>query len=395
MDKLLKAQMEVSERRVALSALLDADTPDTDAIEAAKTAVTEAEKRMQAVMVLDGGNKAETLTAGDAEGREIRQLIAKANLGRMVAGILEEGEGEGADRELRQALGIPADYIPLAMLEKRAAATFTGDEPATPLPFIGRVFPASAAAFCGVDVQSVGVGQITVPVLSTGVTIGGPHTDSTAVAESTGAVAITTLQPKRLNGSFAVKHTDLATFPMLEDALRMDLGDALQDAIDVDLLRRTAEGLLDDGADPPTVPANAATLAATFLSDLYGAVDGAYASNVNQIRVLYGPETYAYAGGLNIVAAHPETVIDKVSRIAGGILVTDNAGAYTANRQEALIIKGPARRNCVGALWNGVQIIRDEVSRAAEGEVRLHVIGMWDFAVVRAAGYVRKAYRRS
>ena len=393
MDKLIKAQLEVSEKRTALSALLDAETPDVAAIETAKTDLTDSEKRMQAVMVLDGGNKPIEVSA-DAEGRELRQLVNKASVGRMLAGILEEGEGEGADRELRSALGnMPADYIPMALLERRAAVTTTGDEPGAAQPFIGRVFPMGAAAFCGVDVQSVPVGQSLVPVLSTGVTISGPYTDDTESAETTGAVAITTLEPKRLNGSFAVRHTDLATFPMIEDALRADLGDAVSNAMDVDLLRRTSAGLLAFGT-APTAPADATT-AAEFLADLYSGVDGVYAGSVGDVRVLYGPETYAFAGGLVIATNHPETVIDKVSRIAGGVLVTDNAGAYTSNRQEGLIIKGAARRNCVGALWSGVQIIRDEVSRARQGEVRMHVIGMWDFAVVRTAGYVRKSYRRS
>ena len=394
MDKLIKAQLEVSERRTAISALLDAETPDVDAIETAKNEVTASEKRLQAVLVLDGGNKeVDRVNAGDAEGREIRQLVSKASVGRMLAGILEEGEGDGADRELRAALDIPSDYIPLAMLERRAALTTTGDEPASAQPFIGRVFPMGAAAFCGVDVQSVAVGQVVVPVLSTGVTIGGPHTDSTETTETTGAVTLSTLEPKRLNGSFAVRQTDLATFPMLEDGLRADLGDAVSNAIDIDLLTRTNEGLLDFGTDP-TAPANATT-AAEFLADLYSGVDGVYAGSVGEVRVLYGPETYAFAGGLVVVANHPETVIDKVSRIAGGVLVTDNAGAYAGNRQEGLIVKGAAQRNCVGALWSGVQIIRDDVTRARQGEVRVHVIGMWDFAVVRTAGYVRKSYRRS
>ena len=395
MDKLIKAQLEVSEKRTALSALLDAETPDVDAIETAKNEVTASEKRAQAVMVLDGGNKeVERVHAGDAEGRELRQLVKKASVGRMMAGILQEGEGDGADRELRAALGnMPADYIPMALLERRAAVAFTGDEPGAAQPFIGRVFPQSAAAFCGVDVQSVQVGQQLVPVLGTGVTIHGPYTDDTEATETDGAVAVTTLEPKRLNGSFAVRHTDLATFPMLEDGLRADLGDAVSNAMDVDLLRRTGAGLLAFGT-APTAPANATT-AAEFLVDLYSGVDGSMASSVGEVRVLYGPETYAFAGGLVIATGHPETVIDKVSRIAGGVLVTDNAGAYTGNRQEGLIIKGAARRNCVGALWAGVQVIRDEVTRARQGEVRMHVIGMWDFAVVRTDGYVRKSYRRS
>ena len=198
--------------------MLDAETPDVDAIETAKHEVTASEKRMQAVMVLDGGNKeVDRVSARDAEGRELRQLVNKASVGRMLAGILEEGEGEGADRELRSALGIPSDYIPLAMLERRAAVALTGDEPASAQPFIGRVFPQSAAAFCGVDVQSVDVGQVVVPVLGTGVTIHGPYTDDTEATESTGAVTLSTLEPKRMNGSFAVKQTDLVVSPTGSD----------------------------------------------------------------------------------------------------------------------------------------------------------------------------------
>ena len=95
MDKPIKAQLEVSEKRTALSALLDAETPDVDAIETAKNEVTASEKRMQAVMVLDGGNKeVERVNAGDAEGRELRQLVSKASVGRMLAGILEEVDSE-------------------------------------------------------------------------------------------------------------------------------------------------------------------------------------------------------------------------------------------------------------------------------------------------------------
>ena len=292
-------------------------------------------------------------------------------------------------------MSIPDDYIPLAMLEKRAALTTSGDEPASPQTLIGRVFPAGAAAFCGVDVQSVEVGQQVVPVLATGVTIHGPYTDDTEAAESTGDVDFSTLQPRRLSGSFAVKHTDLATFPMLEDSLRADLGDALQNAVDVDLLTRAATGLLTSGnGTDPTAP-TAATTGETFISDAYSGVDGIYASNINQVRMLMGPETYQYCGGLPYQTNRPDLTLEKLQGLLGGVFVTDNAGAYANNRQEGLVVKGPARRNCVGALWAGVQIIRDEISRARQGEVRLHVIGMWDFKVLRTAGYVRKRYRTS
>ena len=53
----------------------------------------------------------------------------------------------------------------------------------------------------------------------------------------------------------------------------MELTEAVQNAIDVDLLRLSGKGLLVDGGTTPSNP-GAATPAATFLSDVYGAVDG-------------------------------------------------------------------------------------------------------------------------
>ena len=192
-----------------------------------------------------------------------------------------------------------------------------------------------------------------------------------------------------------MKQTDLATFPMIEDSLRADLGDALQNAVDVDLLTRAATGLLTSGnGTDPTAP-TAATDGETFIADAYSGVDGIYASNVNQVRMLMGPETYRYCGALAYQTNRPDLTLEKLQGLLGGVFVSDNAGAYTSNSQEGLVIKGPARRNCVGALWAGIQIIRDEVTRARQGEVRIHVLGMWDFSVVRPAGYVRKRYRTS
>lgn len=393
MDKLIKAQLEVSEKRTEMAALIDAEAPEPEKITAAKAAVTEAEKRLQVALTEEVATKeVEKKTQPvDAEGREIRQLLIKASLGRMLGGILEETEGEGADRELRQALHLPNDYIPLALLETRDAVITTGDEPANPQPFINRLFPQSAAAFCGVDVQSVDVGQQLVPVLSTGVTIGGPHTDSTESVETTGAVALSTLQPRRFNGSFAVKQSDLATFPMLEESLREDLSGALQSAIDADLLNRTDAGLLEIGTDP-AVP-SIASVGGDFLRDAFSGVDGLFAANINQVRVLFGPTIYAYAGALANDSPLASLALEKLQQLVGGVFVSNHVPAYAGNFQEALVVKGPARRNCVGALWSGVQIIRDEVTRARFGEVRLHVIGMFDFAVVRPAGYIRQRYR--
>ena len=260
-------------------------------------------------------------------------------------------------------------------------------------PWIQRVFPNGAASFCGVDVQMAEVGEILVPVISTGVTIGFVAAGA-AQAESSPVAAVTTLSPRRGTGNFPIAREDLAVFPMMEDAWRMELTDAVQNAIDVDLLTLASKGLLKAGGTDPTAPSDATT-APEFLADVYGAVDGAMSSAVNMNRLLVGPEVYGYMGSLIYDAGSGMTVADKLASIGVQVLVTDNAGAYASNAQDGLVIVGPPRRNAVGVTWRGVEIIRDEFSLAANGQLKFTVLVMWDYANVRPDGFIRKSYRRS
>ena len=67
----------------------------------------------------------------------------------------------------------------------------------------------SAAAFCGVDVITVPVGQVLIPVITTGVTIGFVAAGA-AQAESSPEAAVKTLTPRRGTGNFPVNKEDLA-----------------------------------------------------------------------------------------------------------------------------------------------------------------------------------------
>ena len=81
---------------------------------------------------------------------------------------LEQRQTEGAERELQTEYGLQANQIPLAMLEQRAAATASapanvGQNQAEIVPV---VFPQSAAAFLGVDMPTVAVGESVYPVMT-------------------------------------------------------------------------------------------------------------------------------------------------------------------------------------------------------------------------------------
>ena len=390
MDKILELELRMSEARQELSDLLESDA-DNEKVGVLNTEMRSLDRQIMGHKLTSPEPETKTVT-GTPEGREMRQLVGRASLGKMMSGIADDGQGDGAERELRQARNLPDNYIPWDMLEKRAAVDVSGDEEGNTTPWIQRVFPMSAAAFCGVDVQTVPVGQVLIPVITTGVTIGFVAAGA-AQAESSPEAAVKTLTPRRGTGNFPVNKEDLAVFPMMESAWRMELTDAVQNAIDVDMLTLASKGLLVAGGTDPTDPADATT-AVEFLADVYGAVDGVYASSVNQIKLLVGPETYGYMGGLIYDTGSGMTVADKMAAIGVQVLVTDNAGPYAQMDQEGLVIVGPPRRNAVGVMWNGVEIIRDEFSLAREGQLRFTVAVMWDFENVRTDGFIRKSYRR-
>ena len=392
MDEILKLELRMSEARQELADLLEKD-PDSEKIGTLNSEMRALDRQIMAHKIAKPDPETRVVEGESPEGRELRQLVSKASLGKMMAGIADDGQGNGAERELRQARNLPDNYIPWDMLEKRAAVAVSGDEEGNTTPWIQRVLPQSAAAFCGIDVMTVPVGEVLVPVITTGVTIGFVAPGA-AQAESSPIAAVTTLTPRRGTGNFPIAKEDLLKFPGMEDAWRMELTEAVQNAIDVDLLTLTGKGLLVSGGTAPTNPTSA-TSAATFLSDVYGAVDGAYATSVNQNRLLVGPEVYGYLGSLIYDTGSGMTVADKLMGIGVGILATDNVPDYAGNHQDAVVIKGPARRNAIGVTWAGIEIIRDEFSLAREGQLRFTVAVMWDFENVREDGFVRKSYRRS
>ena len=390
MEKTLEIELKISECRQKLTDLLEKDA-ENEEVGTLTVELRQLDRQLMAQKLISPEPSTKTVT-GTPEGREMRQLVNRASLGKMMAGIADDGQGNGAERELRQARNLPDNYVPWDMLEKRAAVDVSGDEEGNTTPWIQRVFPMSAAAFCGVDVQTVPVGQVLVPAITTGVTIGFVAA-GVAQAESSPEAAVTTLSPRRGTGNFPINKEDLAVFPMMESAWRMELTDAVQNAIDVDLLTLASKGLLVAGGTDPTDPADATT-AAEFLADVYGAVDGALASSINQVKLLVGPETYGFMGGLLYDTGSGVTVADKMASIGVEVMVSDNVGPYTQMDQDGLVVVGPPRRNSIGVMWNGVEIIRDEFTKAPEGQIKFTVAVMWDFENVRSAGYVRKSYRR-
>ena len=74
--------------------------------------------------------------------------------------------------------------------------------------------------FLGVDQVTVPNGDVAFPVLTNRPVVGGPHADSTEVAETTGAFSAELVKPERLQCAFTYKRVDVARFPVMGESLR-------------------------------------------------------------------------------------------------------------------------------------------------------------------------------
>ena len=275
-DKLLKAQLDVSEKRTALTALLDTEGADTNDIEAAKVGVTEAEKRMQAVLVAEGETKVvETLATGDAEARERRELETRAKVGDVFGLVINGGAPSGAMAELQQERGLATNEISIRQLmnlEHRAVTPAPGEVGQDQQAIRPYVFPQAVGAFLGVDMPVVAAGDAVFPVLTATLAVGTPA-ENAEQDETTGAFSADVLVPLRLQASFFYSREDRARFAGMDAALRMNLSDGLQDGLDKAIMQGT-NGLLT-GTNLANHNVSAITSYALYRSQLaYGRLTG-------------------------------------------------------------------------------------------------------------------------
>ena len=401
MTRLQQIQIRQSELRSKLKTQLDTPTEHRSETFQSDLDVTSKElngleSEYRATLLVEGEPDVTTRATATPEGKELRSLIDKANIGHIFESALQMRSIDGPERELQQHFGLPFNSIPLELLETRAAATFgSGDEEGTARPVVPQLFPMSVAEFAGVSIEQVPFGQALYPVLTTGADAKTPA-QGAASAETTGVFGITTLTPKRIQAGFSFQVEDAAVFSFMPDALRMNLSDALQAELDKQILVRSGDGLLDFGTDPSTP--GAATTQAAYLAALFEAVDGLYANMASEVRMVVGSGAngaYQHMGATFRGNNSDDNLVTLWNNLSGGLRVSGHVPGYSSNHQEAVVIKGPPRRNCVAALWQGVQLIEDRITKAAEGEVKLTAIMLYDMAVLRESGYKRHRFRTS
>ena len=395
MLKSATAAIRISEIRSRLNELNGlSDDAVTDALRDEERALVaeQVERETEYRAALTAEDDEHAIVPVDAEDREYRALLVRGNVGRILTAFVEHRSVEGSDAEIQQHRGLASNQIPLDMLrlpvEHRAVTTGPTHVGTTEQPAIMPVFAAGVGAFIGADRPTVDAGTVAFPILDERPTVGGPHTDSTAVDETTGSFSSSLLTPGRVQASYFYRRTDAARFSSLDPALRQALNGGLEESLDAELFAGT-EGLLT-GTNLPNHAAAAVTSFALYLAQFgHARVDGRYAAALADVRAVMGSATYAHAGGQYRSNNADYSALDALVAKTGGVRVSVHVPAVASKKQNAVVRLGMHDRAVLQVMWDGVTLIPDEVTKVSTGEVAITAILLVATKILRADSFYK------
>ena len=408
--------VEASRLREQINQELSAETPDDEKLATIQTEFRAVEKRRRIAIEAEGEGET-TATTPDSELRERIELRGKASLGRFVLSALKGRIVQGAEAELMDAAGID-DGIPLelwdtAQPEQRAVTGAPGTVGVNLDRIRPAVFAPSVLPRLGVEMPRVQSGTYASATISTSTTADavakGANVPATAAA-----FTVKTATPKRVSAMLELALEDIAAVGQanFESALRENLSLALADELD-------DQGLNGAGADndlsglfkaltDPAAPAAGVAGFDDFVAAFAGGIDGLWASRMNEVAIVAGPETYQLSA-----KKFRDRVIDTGQR--GGVSLGDTSfadyamakyGGWWTNKrmpdkaahiqQAVLHRKGRTGiRTAVCPHWGRISI-DDIYSGAAKAQRRFvfHVL-LGDVILVQPDAYAQVAFRVS
>ena len=364
-------------------------TEERDLIASLKTTETEYREMLKS----EGDARTEPTVEVDAAGAEYRAVLARGNVGNIVAAFVEHRAVDGPELEVQQHRGLNQNQVPLDMLrapvEHRAVTTGPTTARTTEQPTIMPIFARGVGAFIGADRPTVDAGTVAYPVLDQRPTVGGPHADSTSVDETTGSFSSSLLTPGRIQASYFYKRVDAARFASLDSALRQALNGGLEEKLDQELIAGT-EGLLT-GMNLDAHAAAAVTTFALYLSQFgHSRVDGRYAAALSDVRAVVGSATYAHAGNQYRSNNADYSALDALDKKTAGVRVSAHVPAVASHKQNAVIRLGSADRAVLQVMWDGVTLVPDEITKAKTGEIAITAILLTATKILRAASFYKQ-----
>ena len=315
-------------------------------------------------------------------------LYAKASVGDLVHALVNGRSGVqgGAMAEMQKEHGLAENEIHIRQLSPETyavtpAPTNVGQEQQPIIPY---VFPQSCAAFLGIYIPTVGVGEHVFPVLSKELDVRTPAENADA-NETTGAFSAEVLSPSRIQASFFYSREDRARFAGMDESLRENLSMGLSDGLDQQIIAGT-NGLLT-GTNLANNNVSAVTTYALYRNQFaYGRVDGQFASMTSDIRVVMGGDTFEHASAQYRGNNDNMDALMSLQSALGGVKVSAHVPAVSGNKQNAVIRLG-MRRDMVAPIWENVALVPDEVTLIKKGQIQITAIMLHAVKILRADGF--------
>ena len=417
MTPLQKLQLEQSEKREAINALLGNDDISEEQRTELGTLTERAQQievELRAAIVATPEPVTTTIADnGDAKAREFRALKGKVKLHRYVAAAMESRSVDGAEKEYGEALGLPVGHVPLSMFapaevrseedpEKRTETDT--DTTTVPRPWVDRLFADTAAMGLGLTFESVAPGVASHPITTGG---GTPAQRGREEAAAVGAwtIGVTELKPSRMAIHYRFAIEDAARLPGLEMALTRDMGMALRERMDRAIFAGD-DGANENTADIPAISATAGITAKTLtqankikydesLSAFVDLLDGLHAESLGDLNVVaYVGANKLWRSTIANATAENATIAQFLAANGLSWRTRGDVEEATTNGKEGAMI-GLARGiqgAGVVATWEGATLIRDHYTGAASGQVQLTLCALWNYAVVRASNFAKLSF---
>ena len=378
--KIRELMRRASEKR---EMVMDADeSGNSDRVKELRAETREVEKELRDALAADDGNPDDDASdgkvTGDPEARERAEIRSRSTIGGYIGAVLRGEPIQGAEAELAAAHGCPG-MMPLEILEPatgRPETRAVTAAPATvsagtqsPIPY---VFERTVVARLGAMFPMVPTGQKHYPVLTTPPPAG-PKAKDAAAASTAAVFGLASRVPKRITGQFFVRREDLATMPGMEDSLRGAISDACSDSLDDQALTGPGTGANLNGLFKIATDAAAGGAVETFatgVSRFAGLVDGQYAEGMADIRAAVGVNTFAhYASLFETNGGADGSLFDYLQMKLGALIVTKRVPAVASMAQKGIAVRQRGSQILEIPTWQGISLIRDELTKAAEGQV--------------------------
>ena len=126
---------------------------------------------------------------------------------------------------------------------------------------------------------------------------------------------------------------------------------------------------------------------------MYARVDGRYAADLADIRVVMGSHTFANAS-TKLPTNGEENALARIRNDSAGVRVSAHVPAVSGNKQNALVRRGQ-RRDMVAPVWGAVTLIPDEVTLANKGQIQLTAVMLHAVKILRTGGFYKQETNHS